>query len=648
MRIRHLATSSTSITSITSLTLMALVTAHGAEPATPKSAEPTTTPSAETKSSETTIIVSAQRAPETLAQTTSVVDVIDSEDRRERGHPAQVFEQLRGISGVETQSLYGGVDGGAARISLRGLRSSDTQVLLDGVPLNDPTAIASDANVSVLNDAALGRIEIAKGAQSGLYGSRAVGGVVNLITAAPTETPVNTVLIEGGSYGTARIDATATGPVTKTIGYTFGIVGLRSDGFSTQTDADAKGDPKKHEADALTRLGVNARVQAKLPGDGVLYVGVNAIGANQEYDGFAAPDDASANVHQRVGRVSAGGQGHVAERLTIAADVAATQTNRIGSSNDEGEYGYRGREGFASVRATADVLPANTTEPTWLQHAEFTVGIDRLNSRGKFDSFGDQYEHSSQLTGAWAQLRGGGECAELSAVVRVDHHDQFGNATTWRTAAAVFPMHSVKLLAAVGTAFRAPSLYELYAPTYGNADLQPQRSLTAEVGHESTLPADVTLRNVLFRTTYQTRIGYDPNTYQSINVDGPRVDGIESRLGWRDGEHGPRCAIVHTFVRDDQGGSAIVLLPHNHLTITPAWHWSKVWMGVTIDAIGHRHATPSDLGGYTLVHAVAGWTPRPWAELYVRAENLLDRAYSVNPGYSTAGRSAYGGAVLTF
>ena len=171
-----------------------------------------------------TVVVTADRQDSTRERTTATIDVVDQGDQRDLGHPANAWDALRTLPGTDVLGTAGGFDGGNVGIRLRGGNASDTRLLVDGIPLGDPTETQGNANLAWLGSAGLERIEVVRGGQSGLYGSRAVTGVVNLLTIRPTATHQSDVLVEGGSFDTGRAEAAASGPLGGSAGYALSLI----------------------------------------------------------------------------------------------------------------------------------------------------------------------------------------------------------------------------------------------------------------------------------------------------------------------------------------------------------------------------------------------------------------------------------------
>ena len=212
------------------------------------------------------IVITADGTEAAAWRTTAIVDVIDYDDLIQRGHTGNIFDVLDELPGVYT--FQTGPLGGVGSIRLRGTPSYAAQLAYDGLALTDPSGIQGNYDAALINPAALDQVEVLRGAQSGLYGSRAIGGVVNFRTLAATDESVNRLRLSGGTaLGEREVVFQSTGTVENTIGYAFGLSYTEADGISALTD-NAEGDPKNFERDDYQRLGFFSRAtfMPALPG----------------------------------------------------------------------------------------------------------------------------------------------------------------------------------------------------------------------------------------------------------------------------------------------------------------------------------------------------------------------------------------------
>ena len=596
----------------------------------------------------TPLVITADRQLTDPWRSTATSATVTTNDDRERGYTRNLIDRIDGLPGVSAQGVAGGVDGGISSIRIRGANSYDTHILLDGIPVTDPTGTQGQANAAFIDGSGIDRIEVVSGAQSGLYGSNSGGGVVNLLSVRPTALPVTTARVEAGSFGTGRINGTATGPIGESFGFAVAVGAMHSNGISSATLPEDQGRTRDHERDPVNRLGTTARVEAHPAEATVLYVGVRGDFANQEFDaGFPTdPDDDSAHNKVRSWRGSAGGQTQL-DRTTLSIDAARTVSDR---DYDTATYAadYRSHEDYLAGKATNHVI-APTPHRDWaVDRVDLTLGGDVQKAQATINDGSPEFTESNSLTGGWAQALVGDRYVEVSVNGRIDHHSQAGNNSTWRSGVAIFPVDELNLHAAVGTGFRAPSLYELYGPFVGNAALEAQRSRSSEIGHETRLPGGLTFSNVAFRTDYTQSIDYDFTANAYANTGAYHNDGVESALAWKPEAIGPRVLVSWTWQHaNPDSENHLLTIPRNRVIVQPAWHLAQAWASVRLDAVSKR-PYGQELPGYALLGAAVGYTIDPTWEIYMRGENLTNTAYEVNPGYGTPGVSGYGGVTATF
>jgi vitamin B12 transporter len=603
------------------------------------------------------VVTAAERQPTPLSGTTATVAVIDADEAHDRGHPADPVDWLRPIAGVDVRQAgpYGGVGG----IRIRGAASYDTQILLDGIPLNDPSLGQADVDIAFLNPAGLERMEVVKGAQSGLYGSRAAGGVVNLVTLRPSERHAGSGLVEAGSYDTQRVEAAATGPLGGGFGYAVAASGLRSAGITSETDPGANGDPNGHEADGFARAGGQARVEWRR-GPGMLYGAFNLLDGESEFDDTDAnytsqPDDPRGVVEHRTWRASGGGEVALAPDLEVALDAAHTDVlraypNALVKAFNVDSRRYDATEDYLAGRATWSVLPV----------LALTAGADGRRSAGRIVDATDVtvIDDSERIVGGYAQVQAGIAGAfEVTGALRRDEHSRAGGSTTWRAGSAVFVLDGAsRLHASYGTAFRAPSLYELYDPSVGNADLRAQESSTWDLGQRTALSEWLAVETVLFRTEYDEAIGFDNATFRFANVGaGGTATGLESGVDLLPAEGPLSFRVAHTWQRARRAnGDEEPVIPQHKLYAASTARIARWWGRLDVEHIGERLEFDGAIFALrpvepvTLVGLALGRPLCRHAEAYLRVENLGGAAYEVQPGYATAGRTAYAGLSATF
>jgi vitamin B12 transporter len=595
------------------------------------------------------LIVTADRQSGDTWRTTASSDVVTFDELQQRGQPLNLWQYPQGLPGVDGLATSGGLDGGLAGVRLRGSGAADTLVLLDGVPLIDAAESKSSPNLALFDGTGILAVEIVRGAQSGLYGSGAVGGVMGLRSARPTPQAQIQTALEGGSYGTARLQAIATGPLGDGWGYALTLGGLRSDGFSAQTErADGRGDD--NEADGVARGAASARLEAAIAPALTIYASARGQLAHQDYDGYdpltfgPAPDDDASQQRQRFWQLAGGGEARCG-RATAQVDAARSYLRR--SDQPSGDR-YDGVSDFGTARLTHRFLQPQGGRSAW-DKVEVIAGIDSTRNTAEVGTQRSAFHASDRLVGGYLQGLAGGDRWEASLVGRGDHHSREGGNGTWRAGATFFPIHVIRIHGSAASAFRAPSLFELYDPTYGNAELAAQRSRSYDLGIGSRSQEGWSAEVTAFRTDYTQDITYDPATFVSANSGGYRLSGIESGLTW-DGEgEGFRCTASWTGQRTTATTSGMIpFLPRHKAMVQPGWDFGPFWSTVRVEATGRREGGGAALPGYALLGVAVGWQLSQVWKLSAHGDNLLNAAYQTFPGYSTAGTSGYAGVAASF
>lgn len=584
-----------------------------------------------------TLVVTARRDESDAFLTPATVEVIDDEAVRVRGRASQPEALLQGLPGVEV--LQTGGLGGVTSIRMRGALASGTVVALDGIPLIDPAGTQHNPDIGLLNPAGLRRIEVVKGPQAGVFGADAIGGVVNLLPIRATPTHDGHLRVEAGSRATYGVDGQATGPILGGLGYAVGVSSLTSHGFSSGVRVGDKGDPDGYEKDGFARQGVYGRLDHAVTERWSTYVSADVLAAEADFDSPANPQDTRSRKELDSLRIQGGLAGAPAERIAVRGDVAHTTYDRaFPNATGASTRDFDGDSTFGTARVAAGAGPATVTVGTDVRRDRATT--TRANGAAGFSAEAGQ-------VGAWLQGVGAWDHLQIDGSVRHDHHSRDGDATTWRTGLAVFPVvDRVKVYGSVGTAFRPPSLFELFEPTFGDPTLEPERSLGIEIGHEARATEWLTFENVWFRTRYTERIDFSTalSRYGNTGED-EQVQGIENavRLGMPAVPVG--LSVSYTWQEVDEDPVFTRRLAEHRWRGELTWRpIPAVWTAVTVDQVGRRPDGAATLDAYTLLGAAAGWNPvRGW-EVHVRGSNLAGERYEVARPYGTADATIAAGA----
>ncbi|HTK35938.1 MAG TPA: TonB-dependent receptor [Caulobacteraceae bacterium] len=599
---------------------------------------------------------SLQRA-DRIGQSVTVLD----QKAIEAGQATVVADLLARTPGVGV-SRNGG-PGQLTTLRIRGAEGDQTVVVVDGVKLNDPSQPGGGYNFANLLTGDVSRVEVLRGAQSTLWGSQAIGGVVNIVTAQPTRPFEASLDLEGGSMDTAYLRAGVGGAGER------GSWRLAAAHYAT---AGVSAYRFGKEADGFHDTGFSGRGNLKLTQDASLDLRLVYSKGRNAFDGFPPPafafaDDGEYGTTEDLvgyGGLNAGLLGgRLQNRLSFGytrtdretfnpAQAVATTTFIARGQNKRYEYqgvldiapGWTGTAGVereeASMRTAAPSAFAPNPVPATAQAA-----IDSLYGQV-------QGEVAPGLT-----LTGG---------LRHDDHDTFGGKTLGQAAAAWSLNGGATVLrASFGQGFKAPTLYQLFGP-YGNTGLKPEQADGWDAGIEQAL-GGVRLTATYFarRTTNQIDFASCPSggaapALCSVggtrrfgyydNIARTRAHGVELAGAARLGPVDLQANYSWTDARNDVAGGVnfdrfLARRPQHQANVSAGRTWpGRLTTTVAVRYVGESFddaANTVRLKGYTLVDLRASYPLSKGLELYGRVENLTDQAYETVHNYGEPGRTAY-------
>jgi vitamin B12 transporter len=599
------------------------------------------------------VIISATRDEQSLASTISSATVITGKELQER-QITTVGDALRSVVGVDVTQT--GAPGGVMNAYIRGANSSQTLVMIDGVPVNNPTVGGFDfADLTTDN---VERVEIVRGPKSSLYGSDANGGVINIVTKRGEGPPKATLSIEGGRYATTREAASLvgqSGPVDYSAGASYEL----SRGFSSAAVGT--------EPDGYRNTTFSSKLGLAVLGDGRLeFTGRYWLGQADldSYDPsnppFALIDDPGAK--QRT-------QGLVAA-VSLQKPLADWWIQRLTASVNQAQYWNKYLIGIPPPVYQSSEFDTRTQRVDW-QHDLAVGGWMHLTAGTAYDGQvgensgvppGTPNRHTIDNVGFFAQSRielpqG---VSQLTAV-RYDINNRYGNSFTYNIEAAyLYAPTQTRLRAGAGTAFHGPTIQDLYYPNFGNPALQPETSETLEAGIEQSLwEKRVVIGVTQFRTNFDNLIEFEsdpicmppfaPFGICPVNVDKARSEGQEVTVTVKPVE---QVRIVsnytHLTAKNRTTDTNLLRRPrdkaHIGLTVTPI---SPVVLTAEVDFVGRRNDSGGTVGSYWLARATGSYAVTKWLQLYGRIENLTNKVYQETLGYGTAGLSLFGGIRVT-
>jgi len=569
------------------------------------------------------IVVTATRTPHTAEETLAATTVITRRDI-ERGQAQSIQEVLAGHAGIGLAS-NGGV-GQAAGVFLRGTQSGHVLVLIDGIKVGSAT-LGTTAFQDIPVDA-IERIEIVRGPLSSLYGSEAIGGVIQLFTrrGGGEMTPSASVML--GSFNTKKTTATLSGG-SENAWFNIGASHFDTDGFNACKGAlGAACFTVEPDKDGYRNSALNLRGGYRFqPGTELDLHFLHAAG-KVEFDGsFQNQMDSLQQV------LGASLKHQVNDRWNLKFSV--------GQSRDESENFLNG--------ASTTVFNTRRDSYTWQNDLSLatdhllTLGVDRLEDRVSGTT---AYTVSRRDdTGLFAQYQGRVGGNDIQLALRRDNNSQFGHHSTGNIAWGRALSNDIRASLSYGTAFKAPTFNQLYWPGFGNSNLSPERSRSLEIGLSGKFLAGRWSANI-FETRVADLIGFD-NAFNLVNIHSARIRGMEGAASLRLGEWDARINLTLQSPEQQSGvnsGNLLNRRAEQSLRLDldraiGAWN-----VGGTFRAEGRRYedlANTVKLPGYGLVDLRAEYKLAKDWQVQAKLENLFDKDYETAHLYNQPGRSVF-------
>ncbi|AWV08232.1 membrane protein [Lysobacter maris] len=566
------------------------------------------------------VVVTATRTAQTQDQTLAAVTVIDRE-QIERLQPPSLPDLLRGRAGISLANNGG--PGKSTSLFLRGTESDHVLVLVDGVRIGSATS--GSAALQDIPVEQIERIEIVRGPFSSLYGSEALGGVVQIFTRRPRGPFEPSAMLAVGSQDSHRASA--------------GVAGKGGDGWysvqaahETTEGINAYRGTRNFDPDRdgyrNSSLSVQGGYRFGERWDGDLRV-FRAEGRN-EYDG--GPASEADTVQQAVGgRLSySTGPGF---KLTASAATSAD----LSDNYFDGAFSSR----FDTRRQLAG-LQADIGAGGGL----LTLGFDW--QRDEVEGTTDYATDVRINRGAFAQWQQTFGTQSLQASVRRDDNAQFGGKTTGSVLWGWDITNALRLTASAGTAFKAPTFNELYFPGYGNPALGPESSRSVEIGLRGEHGWGRWSLNA-YQTRIDDMIAYDADLGQfggPNNIDRARIRGLEGVLGttvagW---ELAATATLLDPENDADVSGYRGNVLPRRARRsgrIDLDRGFGALSVGASVTGAGARYdnlANTRRMGGYGLTDLRVGYALSPAWQLRLSLDNVFDKRYETATFYNQPGR----------
>ena len=550
----------------------------------------------------------------------------------ERLQVRNVDELLTRVPGVSV-SRNGG-PGSISGVFMRGTASAQSLVLVDGQRI--AAASSGTASLEFLSIDQIERVEVVRGSRSSLYGSDAIGGVIQIFTRRGGNTPAQPYM---------RLAAGSNNTYERTLGISGGDAQTRynlSGSLNESQGIDNTGSDKgnNRDDDALRKRALSLNVSHQF--NEQLEAGISAL----DQRGKTEFDDTFSGTRPYDDFQLSSASGYLSAQLNdswLSRVEAGHSEDKRDTQNDDPQgalYNYKTYRNAANWLNTVQINDTN----------KLLMGLDWyediLHSSTAFN------ETSRWNQAAFIQHRFYGEQFSTELGMRHDKNEDFGSQNTWNGALTVPVNADNETILSYSEGFRAPTFNDLYDPWYANPNLDPEHSKTYEAQWRSRFSNTSQLELALYRTDLKDAIVSDQN-YIPQNVQRARINGFEAALAQRLGNWQANLALGLIDPRDRDSGHTLQRRAKRTLTLDLDRQFDRFSAGVTWRAVAGRYDdadNTAELGGYGLLAVRAGWQASKEVGFDVKLNNLLDKDYAdatytsgypikVRDNYNTEGRT---------
>jgi vitamin B12 transporter len=595
------------------------------------------------------IVVTATRVPTPVLEVASSITVVtaaDIEARQERTF-TDVLKDIPGLNVVQT-----GGPGGVTSVFMRGTNSNHTKVLVDGIDISDPSNSTGAFDFGQLLTQDIERVEVLRGPQSGLYGSDAIGGVINIITKSGSGPLKFSGALEGGSFDTFNQAGTVSGSADA-FNYSASVSHYHAGSVPvTPLDLLQPGEARNNDYDDnrtfSTKLGLAVTQDFDL-GLVARYSDVHLHTTGEDYSfdppylGYPAPEQTTAATTEYFTRLT----GHL-----ISFDGALEQTLGLAYSHL--------RTSTVEPETPAALNTGERRKADWQGNVKLAPTETLvLGAEYERDEIEQPLDASVHIASGYAELQSQvGEHWFSALNMRYDDNSRFGSKVTYRFAPAwLIAATDTKLRASVGTGFKAPTLSELYQDFppffFANPNLKPESSTGWDAGFEQGFAhGTVRVGVTYFYNRIHDLITTDVTGTTYANIGRATTDGIESFIAWQPLKALTlRADYTYTEATDDVLQQELLRRPKHKGNFITEWQvvepWlvslDVLWVGSWVDISRDGSVSGLDAPGYTTVNLATSYDLTPHLALFARIDNLFDRHYENPVGFLQPSLGAFAG-----
>lgn len=583
------------------------------------------------------MVVTANRFEQPISSILAPVTVVTREDI-DHWQSNTVIDVLRRLPGVDFYQ-----NGGRGQLSLiyiRGANSGHVLVLVDGIRLNQ-AGISGSSDMSQIPISLVQRIEYIRGARSAIYGSDAIGGVINIITGR-TE-PGTTLGATLGSYSYQNYNAST----QQLIGKKTKVTASASYDYTSGYDIEARGNTgntPQHDRDGFMGkslwLGIEHQFNDEFNGFARGYGYDNRTKYDSYYDSkYPGPLVDTRELSSRT----------IDTGMQFSRGIYSTQL--LASYSHVKDYNFDPRIGRYDTSARLNDSEQYNLQ--WgnsfrIEDGGISTGIDWNRQSVEPDTNGMVKKANTDNTGLYLTGQKQIQDITIESAIRGDHHSEYGWHTTWQVGAGWEFIEGYKLIGSYATAYKAPTLDQLYGKWGANENLKPEESQQWEIGLEGlTGPLSWQLsayRNQIDNLIdYREGINQTPSSY--YNIKKATIKGIEWTGDLDTWIFHHQLTYQYIDPKDNETNKVLLRRAKQQVKYQLDWNIEKVNMGLTYQYIGSRYDTdyPRTIkqGGFSLWDATAAYPVTDHLTIRGRIANLLDKDYETAYGYRTPGREFF-------
>lgn len=612
------------------------------------------------------VTVTAEKFPQKQSRTGKSVSIIGPRTlARSQGMTlGQILNTQAGIIINGSQ----GPDGTNQSVFLDGASDNHVLILMDGIPINDPTQISEHTDLNLIPVSMIDRIEIMYGGASTLYGSGAISGVINIITKQGSQKPLAiSAGLQAGSYGTYGEQAGIRGR-SKSLEYSVQGDLLDSRGFPAALDTSGNGNFTR---DGFHRGSWDARLGLQLLRGWELhpFLFYSSERGNLAQGAFTDDRDYTYTSRQEQAGLSSSLRTGSHGTLNLLYQYETLRRNYLNDTLDHSDYLKSDNlSRINQVDLYWDLQPDSAwqlllgADYTWDHISLYNLSI---SSYGPYESdLGGDSAHMNQGSLYGSLLYHGPWGFHLELGGRLNRQDQYGTVGTFTLNPFFVVRDGFRVYANLSSGYNAPSLYQLYTPYYGNPALRPEKSLEFQLGADWALGSGLDLALSGFSRRVTRLIGF---TDHYVNIDHQSDAGARLRAVWNPG-HGLRFSVYYFLVKGriftsssltgkDTSYANLFKRPQNSFGLNLSWQaGSFLWLQASLQYQGRRMdlffndlsfaEEPVWLNPYALLNLSATYPILKGFRAFLQLDNITGTRYIETTGYRTRGFNLDGGLLL--